>query len=214
MRQKMDHTDNVIFDLGGVILNIDPFQTVAEMQKLGLGDFDAVYAHLVHTHVLDKLEKGLITQREFLDEIRGKKPLSDEQILKAWNALLLDFPKERIRLLEQLKESKRFRTYLLSNTNAIHYQVYTRMLQDQYGLEGLEALFDKAYFSHELHLRKPDAEIFEHVIRDSGLNPDRTLFIDDSEVNVQAARDLGIHAFHLNDSTTINDLFPEQLITK
>ncbi|MBS3807986.1 MAG: HAD family phosphatase [Bacteroidales bacterium] len=211
MRQKIDHTDNIIFDLGGVILNIDPLQTVSEMQKLGLGDFDAVYAHLMHTHILDKLEKGLLTQREFLDEIKGGRPLSDEQILKAWNALLLDFPQERIRLLERLKGGNRYRTFLLSNTNAIHYQIYTRMLQDHYGIEGLEALFDKAYFSHELHMRKPDTEIYEHVIRESGLDPERTLFIDDSKANVEAARAVGIHAYHLDGTATIIDLFPEQL---
>jgi len=210
MRQNIDHTDNIIFDLGGVILNIDPFQTVSEMQQLGLGDFDAVYAHLVRNHTLDKLEKGLITQREFLDEIKGENSLSDEQVLRAWNALLLDFPESRIRLLEQLKQNSRFRTFLLSNTNAIHYQVYTRMIHDHYGIEGLEALFDKTYFSHELHMRKPDAEIYEHVLKDSGLDPERTLFIDDSEVNVEAAREAGIHAYHLKGTTTINDLFPEQ----
>jgi len=214
MPQNIDHIDNVIFDLGGVILNIDPFQTVSEMQKLGLGDFDAVYAHLVHTHTLDKLEKGLITQREFLDEIKGGRQLTDEQVLDAWNALLLDFPKEKISLLKQLKDGSRFRTFLLSNTNAIHYQIYTRMLQDEYGFEGLEELFDKAYFSHDLHMRKPDAEIFEYVIRDSGVNPERTLFIDDSQANVEAARASGIQAYHLNGNNTINDLFPEQLIAR
>lgn len=212
MQQNTDHIDNIIFDLGGVILNIDPFQTVSEMKKLGIGNFDAVYAHLRHTRTLDKLEKGLITQRDFIDDIvrQSDQRLTDEQVLKAWNALLLDFPGERIRLLQSLKESHRYRTYLLSNTNAIHYQVYTRMLEEQFSIRGLESLFERAYFSHELHMRKPDREIFEYVIHDSGVDPQRTLFIDDAEANVQAARQVGLHAYHLNGQATINDLFPEQ----
>lgn len=216
MLQNMGHINNIIFDLGGVILNIDPFKTVAEMKKLGLRNFDAVYAHLKQTHTLDNLEKGLISQRTFLDDIKAEtdEPVSDEQVLKAWNALLIDFPEERIRLLERLKRNRRFRTFLLSNTNAIHYKVYTCMLQEHYGIEGLEVLFDRAYFSHELHMRKPDSEIYTHVLEENAMEPEQTLFIDDSQVNIEAARALGIEGYHLDGSTTLNDLFPEQLTTR
>jgi len=212
MHQEIDRISNIIFDLGGVILNIDPHKTVDEMRKLGVDNFDAVYAHLKQTRTLDDLEKGLITQREFLDQIKqdSSQALKDEQILKAWNALLLDFPEERIRLLQQLKASRRYRIYLLSNTNIIHYRVYTRSLQEQHGITGLESLFDKAYFSHELHMRKPDEEIYEYVLNDMQMDPEQTLFIDDSDVNIEAARKLGINCFHLKRPTTITDLFPLQ----
>jgi len=211
MQQDIGNISNIIFDLGGVILNIDPQRTVNEMQKLGIDNFEAVYAHLKQTHTLDELEKGLLTQREFLDQIKrdSDRNLTDEQILKAWNALLLDFPEKYIRLLQYLKASPRFRTFLLSNTNSIHYQTYTRTLQEDFSIKGLEELFDKAYFSHELHMRKPDAEIYEYVIKDSELDPRVTLFIDDSEVNIEAARKLDIKAFHLRRGNNLIDLFPE-----
>ena len=216
MLQNIGHIENIIFDLGGVILNIDPFKTVAEMKKLGLRNFDAVYAHLKQTHTLDNLEKGLISQRAFLDDIKAEsdEPVSDEQVLKAWNALLIDFPRERIRLLEQLQKDRRFRTFLLSNTNAIHYQVYTRMLQEQHGIEGLEALFDRAYFSHEMHMRKPDAGIYARVLEENAMDPKKTLFIDDSKANIEAARALGIEGYHLEGHTSISDLFPEHLTAR
>ena len=216
MQQDITKFSSIIFDLGGVILNIDPYKTVEEMRKLGLEDFDAVYAHLKQTRTLDDLEKGLITPEVFLNQIKrdSAKPLSDDQILKAWNALLLDFPEERIRLVKRLKDHPRFKTYLLSNTNAIHYQVYTRMLQERYDIDGLETLFDKTYFSHKLHMRKPDLEIYEHVLKVSGVEASKTLFVDDSEANVKAARKAGLNAFHLKAGTTINDLFPEQLTAR
>ncbi|HKL38249.1 MAG TPA: HAD family phosphatase [Bacteroidales bacterium] len=210
MRQEIDHVSNIIFDLGGVILNIDPYKTVAAMRELGIDNFDAVYAHLKQTRTLDDLEKGLITQRKFLDQIKqdSSQALTDDQILKAWNALLLDFPEDRIRLLQHLKANTRYRTYLLSNTNIIHYRVYTRALQEQHGIMGLESLFDKAYFSHELHMRKPEPEIYEYVLNDAQMDPEQTLFIDDSDVNIEAARKLGVNCFHLKRPTTLTDLFP------
>jgi len=210
MHQKVGGISNIIFDLGGVILNIDPYKTVAAMRELGIGNFDAVYAHLKQTRTLDDLEKGLITQREFLDQIKqdSSRAVSDEHILKAWNALLLDFPDDRIRLLQQLKANPHYRTYLLSNTNIIHYRVYTRALQEQHGIMGLESLFDKAYFSHELHMRKPDYEIYDYVLNDEQMDPEQTLFIDDSDVNIEAARKLGINCFHLKHPATLTDLFP------
>lgn len=210
MRQEIDHISNIIFDLGGVILNIDPYKTVAAMRKLGIGNFDAVYAHLKQTRTLDDLEKGLISQRKFLDQIKqdSSQAPGDDQILKAWNALLLDFPEDRIRLLQRLKANSRYRTYLLSNTNIIHYRVYTRLLQEQHGILGLESLFDRAYLSHELHMRKPDPEIYEYVLNDAQMDPEQTLFIDDSDVNIETARKLGINCFHLKHPTTLTDLFP------
>ncbi len=216
MAHNIDHIDCIIFDLGGVILNIDPFRTVEQMQQLGIRNFEAVYAHLKQNQTLNDLERGLISQRTFLDRIKSDSgvDLSDEQVLRAWNALLLDFPRERIALLKRLKETARFRTFLLSNTNAIHYQVYTRMLQDHHSVQGLEELFDKAYFSHQLHMRKPDAEIYEYVLKDARMDPRRTLFIDDALANIEAARKLGISGYHLTDGASITDLFPEHLIAR
>jgi putative hydrolase of the HAD superfamily len=188
---------NIIFDLGGVILNIDFDRTYREFARLGFDDFDKVFTLARQSGVFDKLDMGLITPGEFRDEIRriSGKSLTDSQIDKAWNALLLDFPPQRIAILENLKPY--YRTFLLSNTNTIHCEVYNKSLRDRYGVNGLQHYFEKVYYSHEVHLRKPDAAIFELVLGENSLKPEETLFIDDTEQHVNAARHLGINAYHL-----------------
>jgi putative hydrolase of the HAD superfamily len=143
------------------------------------------------------LEKGFIKPEQFHDEINSQleKEKSSEEIDKAWGAMLLDFPKERIELLQNL--SKKYRLFLLSNTNEIHYHQYNQNLIDQFGF-GLNSLFEKAYYSFELGLRKPDAEIFEYVLSDAGLDPSKTVFIDDLEKNIDVAGRMGVNTIWLD----------------
>ncbi|MFP4046587.1 MAG: HAD family hydrolase [Bacteroidales bacterium] len=212
MNFNLNNISNIIFDLGGVILNIDPQRTIEEMGKLGIKDFDRIYSQIKQNHVFDDLEKGLISEREFVEAVQEYSGIKagPEEIIRCWNCLLLDFPPKRIELLQNLKQSERFNTYLLSNTNGIHKKVYNQMLRDQFGIDGLEALFNKAYFSHEIHMRKPDREIFEYVLRDSDMDPEKTLFIDDSEVNTQAAQRLGIKTYLVDSDNSITGLFSQQ----
>ncbi|MFO8235990.1 MAG: HAD family phosphatase [Bacteroidales bacterium] len=208
---KIDFTNikHVIFDLGGVILNIDPQRTIDEMEKLGVKDFDRLYSQIKQNHVLDQLEKGLINEQEFVEAIQKYSGIAatPEEIRRCWNCQLLDFPPERIELLKELKQSERYKTYLLSNTNSIHKKVYNQMLVDQFGVNGVESLFEKAYFSHEINMRKPDKEIFEYVLKESNLKPEKTLFIDDSEANLRGAQKLGIKTILVNSHYNITDLF-------
>lgn len=203
---------NIIFDLGGVILNIDYNLTIEGFKNLGVENFDSLFTQAQQVGLFDELDKGLITPEQFRDDIRHITciNLSDQQIDIAWNAMLLDFPPSRLALLK--KTHAHYRTFLLSNTNAIHFVEYNRVLIDTFGVHNLSEFFEKEYYSHLIHLRKPDAEAFEIILRENNLNPCETLFIDDTKQHIEGARKLGILAHHLNlaNGEHINRLFNEQ----
>jgi putative hydrolase of the HAD superfamily len=188
---------NVIFDLGGVIINLDTERTASEMKNLGFINFEKSYTLINQTDLFDLLEKGLITPDQFRMEIRKhiSKPVSDEQIDNAWSAMLLDFPKKRIELIRKAKQN--YRTFLLSNTNKIHFDKYSSDFNTDFGFS-FNSLFEKTYYSFEIGHRKPDLEIYKHVLKHSNLIPEETLFIDDSETNIKAAQSVGLQTLHIN----------------
>jgi len=188
---------NIVFDLGGVILNIDYHLTIDAFKRLGFENFDTIFTQAKQTGIFDKLDKGQITPKEFRDGVRelAGKPFTDEQIDNAWNAMLLDFPIDRLKLLEQVHGQ--YRTFLLSNTNQIHIDVYNQILQNTFGVKDLSHFFEKEYYSHRIHMRKPDAEIFKFILNQNGLTAEETLFIDDTEQHIVGARKMGINAYHL-----------------
>jgi HAD superfamily hydrolase (TIGR01509 family) len=200
---------NIIFDLGGVILNIDYQLTIDAFKRLGFEDFDAVFTQAKQTGVFDKLDKGLITPKEFRAGVRelAGKPFTDEQIDNAWNAMLLDFPKDRLKLLEQVHSQ--YRTFLLSNTNQVHFEVYNQILLNTFGVKDLSHFFEKEYYSHVIHMRKPNAEVYEYILEQNGLDKQETLFIDDTEQHIKGAVAVGLNAYHLklNEGETIEGLF-------
>jgi FMN phosphatase YigB (HAD superfamily) len=198
---------NIIFDWGGVITTLHLDATRKAFQQLGLVIFDESVPHNPHDTLFIPFETGKISPGEFRTRLRqyAVAPLTDEEIDKAWNAMLGELPVERWKLLE--KAGKCYRTFLLSNTNAIHLPYYFEYLHKIYGTKGYTHLFEKSYFSHELGLRKPDAEIFQHVMQDAGILPDETLFIDDFIENIEAARRLGFQTIHLTAPLTLVDLF-------
>jgi len=200
---------NIIFDLGGVILNIDYHLTIDAFVKLGFEDFDAVFTQAKQTGIFDKLDKGLVSPEEFRNGVRelSGKPFTDTQIDDAWNTLLLDFPIERLKLLEKIRDQ--YRTFLLSNTNQIHCDVYSNDLYRVYGVNDLSHFFEKVYYSHQIHMRKPDKEAYQLILEENKLNPEETLFIDDTEQHIEGAKAVGINAYHLKlkDGETIEELF-------
>ena len=117
---------------------------------------------------------------------------------------MIKYPEENIALLKDLKT--KYRTFLMSNTDEIHYQYYTRMLHEQFGIEKLDNLFEKAYYSHKTGIRKPDKLFFDQVINDNGLIPENTLFIDDFPENISAAEELGLQTVYLN-GFKLTDIF-------
>jgi len=199
---------NIIFDLGGVLLNIDYQATINAFKDFGVSNFDQLFAQASQEDLFDRIEKGKITSDKFRDELRRITglPLTDEAIDQAWNAMLLDLPWHRLDLLDGVKAH--YRTFLLSNTNAIHISVFHDYLYRTYGLRNLESYFEKQYFSHEIGMHKPDREPFDLVVRENQLLPEETLFIDDSKQHLAGARAAGIRAFWLDTtSMQITDLF-------
>ncbi len=189
---------NIIFDLGGVLLNIDYRLTQQAFKDLGVKDFDKVYSFASQTHLFDRMDKGTISPEEFRDRIREASglPLKDEEIDNAWNAMILDYPPNKIPFLEEVKG--RYRTFLLSNTNAIHYPTYTDHLKKAHGYDSLAGLFEKHYLSYEMGMRKPDTEIFEFVLQENGLKGEETLFFDDTLQHVEGARKAGLWAYWID----------------
>ncbi|MDA3944211.1 MAG: HAD family phosphatase [Bacteroidetes bacterium] len=200
---------NIIFDFGGVVLDIDPIQTLNELKKLGFEDDELLEDPAFKEGIMNKLERGILTPETFRKKVRDFLGIDacDQEIDDAWNALLLDIPKERIAVIEQAKQH--YNVFLLSNSNEIHYDVYVRDLQLRFGYREFDQLFDKAYFSFDLHLSKPNPEIFEFVLDQHKLVPEQTLFIDDTIEHIESARSLGLQTFHLQKPTRVRDLFTE-----
>jgi len=202
---------NIILDLGGVILDIDYNLTIEAFRRLGIEDASILYSKSSQIKLFDELEKGNISEDEFFAAIRkiSNTSISDLEIRNAWNALLIGLPDENVKLLKQLKTG--YRLFLLSNTNSIHENAYRKMITDLYGNFIFDDLFEKMYLSHHLHMRKPDVEIFQYVIKDAQIHTDETIFIDDSPQHVEGGIKAGIRSYHLKDKT-LTDFFQQLLI--
>jgi putative hydrolase of the HAD superfamily len=204
---------NIIFDLGGVILNIDYLRTANAFKALGLKDFDQRYSQLAQTHIFDRFERGEIDPPTFRQGLREAVALDvdDTAIDQAWNAMLLDLPDERLKLLERISNEKRIA--LLSNTNQIHIDAFHGRLREQINKPDLSHLFGKVYYSFEMGMRKPEPRIFKQVLSEMGLDPEETLFIDDSPQHIVGARSVGLNVHHLrvDRGETITDLFADLL---
>ena len=196
----MEKIKNIIFDLGGVILNLDMRKTEIAFQQLGIS---LVSPTTTHSFFRD-YEAGKIDNATLIHSIQSltSKPSTEQEIIQAWNAMLLDFPVERLELLKQL--GKKYRLFLLSNTNAIHHQQFQEQLYQQTG-NYLEVFFEKAYYSHTIGLCKPDVACFQYVIRENNLDPSETLFVDDSEANINGAKEAGLSVLHIKPGLTIMD---------
>lgn len=203
--------ETVIFDFGGVLLDLDFERTFSELAALTGVDFDpSLTDDQAFTTIYHKYEKGLITDEVLIWNIQrlSKRSQDPRQIVKAWNAMLLGWDPERFGMLEVLRDS--YKLLLLSNTNHLHIQWVRRDLKVHHSITDFEdRFFDKVYYSYEVHHRKPDASIYDYVTSDACLNPATTLFIDDSLVNVEAARECGWHAIlhnpHQQDITEAID---------
>lgn len=197
----------IIFDLGGVILNIDYNKTIEAFKKLGVLNFDELYTQAQQNNVFDDIETGKITPQAFRDYIKtnSEQTLTNQQIDTAWNAMLLDLPAERIALLREL--GKQYPIYLYSNTNKIHLDAFRLIIENQHGNANLlEELFITTYYSHELHMRKPNANGFEHIIEENNLIAEDTLFIDDSIQHIEGAKNVGLQTIWLNQKD-ITEIF-------
>ena len=202
----MQGIQNIIFDLGGVLLNLDMQKTEDAFTGMGVQNFKELFALGHAASFFKEYEVGLINDEQFVDSLLNIIGNQYERtaVIAGWNAMLRDFPAERIELLKQLK--KKYRLFLFSNTNAIHLASFQQTYSSAYKGDLLDQLFEKAWYSHDIKLRKPDVTAFRYVLQDSGLQPHETLFIDDALVNVEGARAAGMQGYHLEPGKTVLEI--------
>ncbi len=202
MKPNLETVSAIIFDLGGVIINIDPSLTHKAFDELGVSQIDKQFTFTHQEKIYKDFEVGKISIAEFRDSFRKfiEKPVSDTEIDAAWNAMLLDIPQHRIELLRSLKS--KYQTYLLSNANIIHVDSINRYLLEKYSIRSLNPLFDTCYFSQDIGMRKPNAQAYQHILNKHDLNPKETLFFDDNADNVDAAEKLGIQSVLVRQDIT------------
>ena len=202
----MGNIKNIIFDLGGVILNIDYLLTEKAFIQLGITNFSAFYNQHKSSLLFEQLETGNISPEEFYNTFRKitKNSLSNLQIQTAWNAMLLNLPKERINWLLEIKT--KYNIFLYSNTNQIHYNCFIDLANNATPSKNFDELFIKAYYSHICGFRKPYKESYLKIVEEQNLQPKETLFIDDTLVNIEGAKLAGLQTLHLLYPKTIIDL--------
>jgi len=198
---------NIIFDFGDIFINLDKQGTYKAMAELGVTEISQEMILVYHNY-----EKGLISTDEFIQFYEDKVNLKREDLVNAWNAVLLDFPESRLKFIQELAQSKKYRLFLLSNTNDLHI----KWIQNSVGAafyNQFKSSFEQFYLSHEIHFRKPDAEIYEFVLQQNNLVAEETLFVDDLKENTDSAQQLGIHVWNLDPSKDeVSELFTKNTI--
>ncbi|WP_316829946.1 HAD family phosphatase [Pedobacter aquatilis] len=196
----MQNIKNIIFDYGNVIFDIDFRIAQDSFKKLGISDIENFFAHKAHNQLFDDFETGAISPAEFRAGIRkvaNQPELTDDQINEAWNSLLIGTIQENHDLLLKVKE--KYRTFLLSNNNEIHYDWIINYLKTTFQINNYDEYFERAYFSQQMKLRKPNTNIFEQVLRENNLNPAETLFIDDSPQHIEGAKKVGLNTLLMTE---------------
>ena len=194
---------NIIFDFGDVFINLDKSATLRALLKAGYTEIPEGLIPLANSY-----EKGKLDTSSFLEAVSGFLPNSSkEDIIEAWNAIILDFPEKRLQFLQKLANERKYRLFLLSNTNELHIQnVIAQMGVKSY--EAFKACFEGFYLSHCIGMRKPDTEIFNMFLTKHGLSANETLFVDDTLEHILSAKGLGFQTWHLivgeEDVTEIN----------
>jgi glucose-1-phosphatase len=196
--------NTIIFDFGDIFINLDKEASINGLKKLGLSQWNEDLNQLNL-----QFEKGQIAREDFLFGIQKHIPnASIDQILEAWNAILLDFPLHRLEFVQKL--SKKYRLFLLSNTDSIHIETFERENGVSFYSDFYQC-FEKVYFSYEMGMRKPDAEIFNYLLKKYDLSAKRTLFVDDKKENTDVALSLGLQVWNLQvGKEDVVDLFSKK----
>lgn len=202
----MSSIKNILFDLGGVFLNINYQLTAKAFLDLGITDFDQRFNQQFSNTLFEDLETGKVDPEVFYNRFRKETgtELSNEAIETAWNALLLDFPAERLEWLEEI--GQKYPVYLYSNTNLIHYQCFMRNFEEKFEGKKFNDYFRKAYYSHELGLRKPYPSSYTRIMELENLNPTETVFIDDTLKNITGAKEAGLQTIWLQPGMVLQEL--------
>ena len=197
---------NIVFDLGGVLVDLDFKAAINGLQKAGFANVKEQLQAFDRDGIFQKFELGEMTAEEFRTAIRENSTveLTDEEVDALWNAMLLEVPREKLELILHLRG--KYMVYLLSNTNSIHWDYVCKNAFNYRGFR-VNDYFEETFLSYEMHLAKPDKAIFEKVLEEANLLPEETLFIDDSEANCKAASELGIHTHHYHIGEDLKELF-------
>lgn len=183
---------NIIFDFGDIFINLDKQAPFKEMAKFGYTTVTPIFERLAQSY-----EMGLLETDTFLDELNTLLPgAKTEQIKKAWNAIILDFPEYRLKFIEQMKADNKYRLFLLSNTNDLHID----KVKESMGIKRFNRFkdcFEVFYLSQEMKMRKPNADIYEFVLTQNSLVPKETFFVDDTKDNTDSATSLGLQCWNL-----------------
>ena len=206
--KQFKNISTLIFDLGGVLINLDLPQCIQNFKELGLQNFEQHLSLFGQKGFFLQFEKGQISIPEFRDEIRKicPNPLTDAQIDAAWCSFLCDIPNQKLEMLLELK--KKFRLLLLSNTNQLHIEVNTT---DEFAKinRKITDVFDKCYYSYAMGMAKPDTEIFETILRDAGVTAAECLFLDDGPKNTEQATKIGIQSYLVDINEDLSFLLDE-----
>lgn len=199
---------NLLFDLGGVIMNIDRMRCVKAFKELGMDNIETFLGDYGQKGAFGALEQGLVTPEQWRADVRANipHPVTDDQIDNAFNQFLLDIPERRLQALRKLH--RHYRLYLLSNTNEV---MWNSKISEEFTKEGLTVndYFDGITTSFEVKAMKPDHVIFESVISQYGINPEETIFFDDSLANCKSAGELGFNYLHVTDGKEFFELLED-----
>lgn len=203
----MQRIKNIIFDLGGIFIDIHFSKTEEAFAKLGIENFNLLYNQHHASDIFAKLETGAISPEAFYDTLRietNKNSLTNKEIESAWIAMLGDYFLPAIEWLDEIKN--RYKIFLFSNTNAIHVPHLYKIFKAQTGKESFENFFITTYYSHNLGLRKPHEDSFKAILEKEKLTAAETLFIDDTEKNIVGAKLAGLQTIHLVHPKKVEEL--------
>lgn len=191
----MSALKNIIFDLGGVIIDLDRNQAVRSFEAIGVEDAGELIDPYEQKGIFQELETGRIGVEEFCDKLREHigKDLPSEDIKRAWMGFIVDTPQYKLDYILGLRD--RYKVYLLSNTNPIIQLDWAQTERFTEAGRPINAYFDKLYTSYEIGITKPDRRIFDYMIQDAGIDPAESLFVDDGKKNIEVAEQLGFHTY-------------------
>lgn len=198
----------LLFDIGNVVIDIDYQHTLTAFNQLSGKDLSGIVTLQQQTAIFDEYERGEITTDNFLAYLKERlqnNAINIEQIIAAWNALLVNFPQERFALLSKLK--KQCTIAALSNINELHLNYIDNTIKEKFGTPALSHYFDYAFYSHEMGMRKPEPRIYKAVLAHYAILPEEVLLMDDKKENLEAAAALGIDTILITPKNQIIDIF-------
>ncbi len=201
-----DHIKNIVFDLGGVLVNLAFDNCLDAFRKVGFHDIGKQARQFERKGVFSQFERGEITPMVFREAIRVETTwsLTDSEIDYMWNLMLINIPREKLDLLLELRA--RYMVYLLSNTNQIHWDYVCQRMFNYRGFS-VDDFFEETFLSFQMHKVKPEKGIYEQMIKEADILPEETFFIDDSEANCRVASAFGIQTHLYHQGEDLSSLF-------